>query len=172
MVTDFQEYRPQLGRDVFVAPNALVIGRVTLADAASVWYGCIIRGDTESIVIGAETNIQDLTVIHADVGKPVTVGRRVTVGHRAIIHGCTVEDGCLIGMGSVIQNGARIGARSLVASGSVVREGFVVPPGSLVMGVPAVVKRPLTEDEIAYLEKPVEIYLNLARRHEAELHRT
>jgi carbonic anhydrase/acetyltransferase-like protein (isoleucine patch superfamily) len=163
MVVAFDSFKPCLGYDTFIAPTATVIGRVTIEDSVSIWYGCVVRGDTEVITIGKETNVQDLTVIHADVGKPVTIGRRVTIGHRAIVHGCTIEDECLIGMGSIIQNGARIGRNSIVASGSVVRENFEVPPGSLVMGVPAIVKRPLTPDEIAYLAKPVEIYLKLAR---------
>ena len=122
----------------FIAPNAIVMGRVTLGADASVWYGCVVRGDTEAIEIGAETNIQDLTMVHADPGSPCRIGRRVAVGHRAILHACVVEDLCLIGMGSIILNNARIGTGSVVAAGAVVPEGMNVPPGSVVMGVPAI----------------------------------
>lgn len=111
----------------FIAPNATVLGKVTLGADASVWYGCVVRGDSEVIEIGEETNIQDLTVIHADPGSPCRIGRRVAVGHRAILHACVVEDLCLIGMGSIILNNARIGTGSVVAAGAVVPEGMIVP---------------------------------------------
>ncbi len=136
----------------FIAPNATVLGNVTLGADASVWYGCVVRGDSEAIEIGAETNIQDLTVVHADPGSPCRIGRRVAVGHRAILHACVVEDLCLIGMGSIILNNARIGTGSVVAAGAVVPEGMIVPPGSVVMGVPARVVRsvdPILAERIA-----------------------
>jgi len=117
----------------FIAPNATVLGKVTLGADASIWYGCVVRGDSEAIEIGDETNIQDLTVMHADPGSPCRIGRRVAVGHRAILHACVVEDLCLIGMGSIILNNARIGTGSVVAAGAVVPEGMIVPPGSVVM---------------------------------------
>ena len=107
----------------FIAPNATVLGKVTLGADASIWYGCVVRGDSEAIEIGDETNIQDLTVVHADPGSPCRIGRRVAVGHRAILHACVVEDLCLIGMGSIILNNARIGTGSVVAAGAVVPEG-------------------------------------------------
>ncbi len=125
----------------WIAPNATVLGDVTLGARASIWYGCVVRGDTDKIQIGAETNIQDLTMVHVDEGVPCTIGARVGVGHRAILHGCTVEDECLIGMGAVILNRAVIGTGSVVAAGAVVPEGMIVPPGSLVMGVPGRVVR-------------------------------
>ena len=119
------------------------MGDVTLGEESSVWYGAVLRGDMAPIVIGAQSNIQDGTIVHVDAGVPCTVGRRVGVGHRVILHGCTVEDDCLIAMGSVLLNGVRIGTGSVVAAGAVVPEGMQVPPGSLVMGVPGRIVRPV-----------------------------
>ena len=162
MLLRFQDHAPVIGRGVFIAANASVIGRVTIGDRASIWFGCVVRGDVERISIGASTNIQDLSVIHADTDAPARIGERVTVGHRAILHGCTVEDSCVVGMGSIVQNRARVGSHSIVASGSVVLEGFEVPCGTLVAGVPARVKRDLTEAEIEYIEELAEIYTGRA----------
>ncbi len=125
----------------FIAPGAVVLGDVTLGARASVWYGAVLRGDVDAIVVGEASNIQDGTVVHVDQGLPTRIGARVGVGHRAILHGCTVEDDCLIGMGSVLLNGVHIGTGSVVAAGAVVPEGTNVPPGSLVVGVPARVTR-------------------------------
>jgi carbonic anhydrase/acetyltransferase-like protein (isoleucine patch superfamily) len=122
-----------------------VLGDVTLGAHASVWYGAVVRGDVDAIVVGENTNLQDGTIVHVDEGLPVRIGARVGVGHRAILHGCTVEDDCLIGMGSVLLNGVHIGAGSVVAAGAVVPEGARVPPGSLVVGVPARVTRPVDD---------------------------
>lgn len=129
--------QPLIADTAFVADGATVAGDVELADGVNVWFGCVLRSEYERISIGAETNIQDLTVVHADPGYPTTVGERVTVGHRVVLHGCTVEDDVLVGMGAVVMNGARIGARSVVGAGAVVTEGTEVPPDSLVVGVPA-----------------------------------
>ena len=118
-----------------------MLGDVTLGAQASVWYGAVLRGDVDAIVIGEKTNLQDGTIVHVDTGHPARIGARVGVGHRAILHGCTVEDDCLIGMGSVLLNGAHIGTGSVVAAGAVVPEDTRVPPGSLVVGVPARVTR-------------------------------
>ena len=125
----------------FIARNAVVMGDVTLGPDASVWYGAVLRGDMAPIVIGAETNLQDGTVVHVDEGEPCTIGRRVGVGHRVILHGCTVEEECLIGMGSILLNGVRIGSGSVVAAGAVIPAGMQVPPRSLVMGVPGRIVR-------------------------------
>jgi carbonic anhydrase/acetyltransferase-like protein (isoleucine patch superfamily) len=127
----------------FIASTAAVMGDVTLGEEASVWYNAVLRGDMAPIVIGAQSNIQDGTIVHVDTGVPCIVGRRVGVGHRVILHGCTVEDDCLIAMGSVLLNGVRVGAGSVVAAGAVVTEGMQVPAGSLVMGVPGRVVRPV-----------------------------
>jgi carbonic anhydrase/acetyltransferase-like protein (isoleucine patch superfamily) len=139
---------PQSGR-YWIAPNATLIGKVTVGEGVGIWFGVVIRGDQERITIGADTNIQELTVIHTDTGFPCTIGTGVTVGHRVIIHGCTVGNNVLIGMGAIIINGAKIGDDSLVGAGALVTEGRDFPPGSLILGAPAKVVRPLTEHEIA-----------------------
>jgi len=121
----------------WIAPGAIVVGDVTLGPDASIWYGCVIRGDLEPIVVGAATNIQDLTLVHTDHELPARIGSRVTIGHRCVIHGCTVADDALIGMGAVLLSGCRVGRGALVAAGAVVREGFEVPDGAIAAGVPA-----------------------------------
>ena len=140
---------PEIHPTAFVAPNATIIGDVALAEETSVWFGAVLRGDTDTIRVGPRTNIQDLTMIHVDPGVACAIGADVTVGHRAIIHGATVEDGCLIGMGAILLNRARIGAGAIVGAGAVVREGAVIPPRSLVLGVPGKVVRTLSEEEVA-----------------------
>ena len=157
---------PSLDETSFVAPGARVIGAVTLGERASVWYNAVLRADSESITIGARSNLQDNVAVHVDPDHPVVLGEDVSVGHNAVVHGCTVEDGSLIGMGAVILNGAVIGAGSLVAGGAVVLEGTIVPPGSLVAGVPAKIRRELTADERAALLHNAEAYL-----HHTEVHR-
>ncbi len=129
----------------FIASTAAVMGDVALGAESSVWYGAVLRGDMAPIVIGAQSNIQDGTIVHVDEGVPCTVGMRVGVGHRVILHGCTVQDDCLIGMGSVILNNVVVGRGSVVAAGAVIPEGVVIPPGSLVMGVPGRIVRPVDE---------------------------
>jgi carbonic anhydrase/acetyltransferase-like protein (isoleucine patch superfamily) len=172
MLLRFQNHEPRLGRGVFIAPDATLIGRVELGDRASIWFGSVLRGDVDSITIGPETNIQDLTVVHADADTPTRIGGRVTVGHRAILHGCRVDDECIIGMGAIIQNRALVGSHAIVAAGSVVREGFEVPAGTLAAGVPAVVKRDLSEAEMDYISELAEIYLGRAELYLAEAART
>lgn len=131
----------------FAADNATLTGEIELGEGASVWFGCVLRGDDAPLSIGAETNVQDLTMIHADPGVPNRIGARVTIGHRAILHGAEVEDECLIGMGAILLGGSRIGAGSIVAAGAVVKEKLLVPPRSLVVGVPARIVRELGEEE-------------------------
>ncbi len=149
----------------FIAPGAIVLGEVHLGAESSVWYNAVIRGDTDRITIGEQTNIQDLTMIHADPGIPCTVGCRVTVGHRVILHGCTIEDDCLIGMGAIVLNGARIGRGSLIGAGALVLEKMEVPPGSMVLGVPAQIRGPLEETIRARMEHGWRHYVEQARRH-------
>ena len=158
---------PSVPDSAFVAANATLIGKVTLGERSSVFYGAVLRGDMDAIVIGDDSNLQDNVTVHVDFGKPMTLGARVSVGHGAILHGCTVEDGCLIGMGAILLNNAVIGAGSLVAAGAVVREGFVVPPGSLVAGVPAKVLRELSDDEIERVRLNSSAYLEIAADHKA-----
>jgi carbonic anhydrase/acetyltransferase-like protein (isoleucine patch superfamily) len=142
-------HSPRLHPESWVAPNASVIGNVTLGEKASVWYSATVRAEFEPVVIGPGSNVQDSVTIHADPGFPVTIGARVTVGHNAVLHGCTIEDGCLIGMGAIVGNGATVGAGSLIAPGAVLPQGMAVPPRSLVAGVPAKVRRELSDDEIS-----------------------
>jgi carbonic anhydrase/acetyltransferase-like protein (isoleucine patch superfamily) len=148
LILPFGGQRPRLGRDVFVAPNATLIGDVELADEASVWFGAVLRGDIGPIRIGPRSNIQDLACIHTTEGlSQAVIGADVTVGHRAILHGCVVGDGCLIGMGSILLDNARIGEGSVVAAGAVVTPNMVVPPRSLVRGTPARVIREVNAEE-------------------------
>jgi carbonic anhydrase/acetyltransferase-like protein (isoleucine patch superfamily) len=156
---------PELHAESWVAPNASVIGHVSLAAKASVWYGATLRAEAELISIGAGTNIQDGTTIHVDPGFPVSVGAGVSVGHNAVLHGCEIGDDCLIGMGAVILNGAKIGAGSLVAASALVPQGFVVPPRSLVAGVPAKVRRELSDDEVAGTRVNAQLYQGLIDLH-------
>src|SRR5918997_6899548 len=141
------------------------MGDVTIGEDASVWYHAVLRGDMAPIVIGAQSNIQDGTVVHVDEGVPCTIGRRVAVGHRVILHGCTVGDDCLIGMGSVLLNRVRIGEGSVVAAGAVLPEGMQVPPGSLVMGVPGRIVRPVDAALSARAAATWRHYVKEARAH-------
>jgi molybdenum cofactor synthesis domain-containing protein len=140
-----------------------VVGEVVIGARASVWFGAVLRGDVAGITIGAETNIQDNSVVHVDAGQPALIGRRVTVGHRAIVHGARVEDECLIGMGAVLLSGAVVGRGSLVGAGAIVREEQVVPPGSLVLGAPARVSGPVTVEHRVAIERGWRDYVRLSR---------
>ncbi|MGW8376808.1 gamma carbonic anhydrase family protein [Streptomyces sp. ODS28] len=161
--------QPKADQDAFVAPTSVVVGDVTLGAGASVWYGAVLRGDCDSIALGARSNIQDNCTVHADPGFPAHVGEGVSVGHNAVLHGCTVEDEVLVGMSATVLNGARIGAGSLVAAHALVPQGMQVPPGSLVAGVPAKVKRELTEEEREGIKANAAMYAELARTHRESL---
>ncbi|KUM99207.1 anhydrase [Streptomyces yokosukanensis] len=161
---------PRVDPEAFVAPTASVIGDVTLHAGASVWYGAVVRGDVETITVGANANVQDNVTLHADPGFPVSVGERVSIGHNAVVHGARVEDDCLIGMGATVLNGAVIGAGSLVAAQALVPQGMVVPPGSLVAGVPAKVRRELSEEEQQGVTLNGTLYTELAKAHK-DVHR-
>jgi carbonic anhydrase/acetyltransferase-like protein (isoleucine patch superfamily) len=158
-------HTPQLHGESWVAPNATVVGYVNLAARASVWYGVVLRAEFEPIEIGAGSNIQDGVTIHVDPTFPATIGADVSVGHNAVLHGCTIEDGCLIGMGAVVLNGAHIGQGSLVAAGAVVAQGVVVPPRSLLAGVPAKVRRELSDDEVTNNRHNAQVYQHLTELH-------
>ncbi len=134
-------FSEKVATSAFLAPGAVVLGDVTIGEEASIWYQVVIRGDTASIQIGAQSNIQDGTILHADPGYPCTVGERVTVGHGALLHGATIEDDCLIGIRATILNGAHIGKGSLIAAGTLIPERMVIPPGSVVFGSPGQIKR-------------------------------
>lgn len=157
-------FRPELvDSSAFIAPGAVVVGDVTIGAGASVWFGAVVRGDTERIVIGPRTNVQDGCILHADEGYPCLLGEGVTLGHGAIVHGATVEDDCLIGMRAVVMNGARIGKGSIVAVGSVVTEGTEIAPGSVVMGQPAKVRREASERDRERVRHAAEHYVAAAR---------
>jgi carbonic anhydrase/acetyltransferase-like protein (isoleucine patch superfamily) len=157
---------PQLGAEAWVAETAMVIGDVVLGPRANIWYGAVIRGDVEKIRIGADSNVQDNSVIHVDSsGFSTVVGERVTVGHRVVLHGCKVGDGALIGIGAIVMNGAEIGEGALVAAGALVPPGSKIPAGMLAVGAPAKVKRPLTDEEKETLRKSAPHYVQLAQEH-------
>lgn len=153
--------RPELpgpGR-YWIAPDADVIGRVSLGEDAAVWFGAVLRGDIERITVGARTNIQDLSLVHTDAGLPTVVGPDCTIGHRAILHGCTVGPNTLVGMGAIILSGASVGANCLIAAHALVGEGKAIPDGSLVVGVPGRIMRPLSGDEVAEISASAERYV-------------
>jgi len=152
---------------VFIAQGAIVLGDVELGKDVSVWYNAVIRGDTDKITIGTGTNIQDLSMLHADPGVPCMVGQRVTVGHRVILHGCTIDDDCLIGMGAIVLNGVRVGRGSVIGAGAVLLEGTEVPPGSVVVGVPGRVVRAVDESIRERIDYGWRHYVEKARRHRA-----
>jgi carbonic anhydrase/acetyltransferase-like protein (isoleucine patch superfamily) len=156
---------PMIDPTAFIAPGAIVLGDVHIGQGVSVWYNSVIRGDTERITIGEETNIQDLSMVHADPGVPCVVGRRVTVGHRVILHGCIVEDECLIGMGAVLLNKVRLGRGSVVGAGAVLLEGTEIEPCSLVVGVPGRVVRNVDEATQRRIERAWRHYVAQADRH-------
>ena len=155
---------PEIAASAWVAGSAEVMGRVTLGEDASVWFGTVVRGDTESITIGAGSNIQDASVLHADLGKPLVVGCNVTVGHQVMLHGCTIGDESLIGIGAVVLNGARIGRNCLVGAGSLVTEGKEFPDGSMIIGSPAKAVRQLSPEQIEGLRQSARHYIDNARR--------
>ena len=147
-IYSLNDKQPTLAEGAWVADSAQVMGAVSLGVNASVWFGTVIRGDTENISIGEGSNIQDCSVLHADVGKPLTVGKHVTVGHQVMLHGCTIGDESLIGIGAIVLNGAKIGKNCLVGAGSLVTEGKEFPDGSMIMGTPAKVVRELSPEQM------------------------
>lgn len=161
----FEGHSPRVDDAIFIAETAAITGDVELAHGTSVWYGAILRGDTNVIRVGENTNIQDACVLHGDTDWPVLVGKRVTVGHGAILHGCQVGDDCLVGMASVIMNGCVVGAGSIVAGGTVLAPGTEIPPRSLVVGVPGKVRREVNQEEIdGLIRHSWEVYVELAER--------
>ena len=159
--------RPSIHPTAYVAPSATVVGDVTLEAHASVWYGCILRGDIAPIAVGRETNIQDLTVVHVDPERGTVIGPRVGIGHRAVIHGCDIEEQCLIGMGAIILSHAVIGTGSVIGAGALVPEGMRVPPGSLVVGVPGRIVRQVDDALRRRIRRTVSDYTALKEGHRA-----
>jgi carbonic anhydrase/acetyltransferase-like protein (isoleucine patch superfamily) len=168
MIVPFRGQSPRIAPDAFIAPTAVVIGRVEIGPRASVWYGAVLRGDNGRIVIGRGSNVQDNATIHVPENGVTEIGEDVTIGHGAVLEGCVVEQGALIGMNAVVLHGARIGAGSLVAAGCVVPEHMVVPPGTLVAGVPGKLKGTLTENSAGWVQRAAAHYRELARGYRDE----
>lgn len=160
---------PQVAAGAWIADSAEVVGAVEIGADASIWFGAVVRGDTETIRIGAGTNIQDASVLHADIGKPLTIGENVTVGHQVMLHGCTIGDGSLIGIGAVVLNGARIGKGCLVGAGALVTEGKEFPDGSMILGSPAKAVRELSDEQKQGLLASARHYVANAQRFRAGL---
>lgn len=159
------EWTQTIDPTVWVAANATLVGSVSIGAHSSVWYGCVVRGDGDRISVGAQTNVQDGTVVHTDPGAPVRIGDRVSIGHRALLHGCTIGDDVLIGMSAVVMNGVEIGEGSLIAAGALLSAGTIVPPRSLVIGAPGKVRRSVTADEGEYIARNSHNYVDLAAAH-------
>ena len=164
MMYEFDGHRVRAEGDFWVADSAVLIGQVLLKRDASVWFGAVLRGDNELITVGEGSNIQDLSVLHTDMGCPLTIGAGCTIGHKVMLHGCTIGDNSLIGINAVILNNAVIGPNCLIGAGSLIPEGKVIPEGSLVMGSPGKVVRQLTPEQIAGLRRSAEGYVENSRR--------
>lgn len=160
---------PEIAADCWIAPDAVLIGKVRLLQGASIWFGAVLRGDNDWITIGPDSNVQDHSIIHADPGQPVTIGRGVTIGHRVIVHSAQVGDHSLIGMGAILLNRARIGSRSLVGAGALVTEDKKFEDGKMVLGAPARATCDLTVEQIAGIEKSAAIYVANARHYAKNL---
>lgn len=173
MVIGFEGMEPQIGEGVFIAPSADIIGEVSIGKDSSIWFNCVIRGDVHYISIGERTNIQDLSMVHVthhkdankNSGSPTIIGNDVTVGHQVMLHGCTIKDACLIGMSCTILDDAIIGKESIVGAGSLVTKGKKFPPRSLIMGSPAKVVRPLSDEEVASLYLSATNYVTFKNRY-------
>ncbi len=169
MIRAFRGVLPRVAPSAYIDPSAQVIGDVTLGERSSIWCNATLRGDVNRIVIGNESNVQDNAVLHVDEGDfPLHLGDRVTVGHSAMLHGCTVEDGALIGIGAIVLNGAKIGAGAVIAAGALVSEGVEIPAGSLAMGVPAKVRRQVTDEEKIRFSVNADHYVTLCQSYREE----
>ncbi len=166
LVFPFDGYHPQLDPTAFVAPGSTLLGRVRLAEGASVWYGSVLRGDNDDLDLAAGVNVQDGCILHTDAGRPLAIGAEATLGHGAVVHGCTIADHALIGMRAVVLNGCSVGRYAIVAAGAVLRPGFEVPERTLVAGVPAKVVRDVSDEECAMIDRTAASY-----RRKAQLHR-
>ena len=162
MIVDLKGRRPRAGKGAFVAENATLIGDVEIAEHCSIWFGAVLRADSNAIRIGKQSNVQDLCVLHVDHDHALAIGDDVTIGHRAILHGCTIKDRVLVGMGATIMNGAVIGEDSIVGAGALVTENAQIPPRSLVIGMPAKVKRELSAEEVVAISKSASLYAEYA----------
>ncbi len=165
MIKKYKEFYPKIHDSAFIADGALVMGNVTLEEGVSVWYNAVLRGDEDSIYIGKNTNIQDNSTIHIDIGLPLKIGENVTVGHNAIVHSCTIGNNSLIGMGSIVLDGSKIGNNSIVAAGALIPPNKVYPDGVMIMGSPGKAVRELTEEEKSNILRNANIYVELAKEH-------
>jgi carbonic anhydrase/acetyltransferase-like protein (isoleucine patch superfamily) len=156
--------------EVWIAPTAVLVGDVRLSAGSSVWFGAVLRGDNEPIVVGENSNVQDGAVLHTDLGSPLTLGANVTVGHMAMLHGCEVGDNSLVGIGAIVLNGARIGRNCLIGAGALIPERKVIPDNSLVVGAPGLVVRTLSETQVAALKGSAASYVRNWRRYQTDLH--
>jgi len=170
-IYEINDLAPQIADSAWVADSAEVMGDVWLGDEVSIWFGVVVRGDTDRITVGARTNIQDLSVLHADLGMPLTIGSGVTVGHKAMLHGCSIGDDSLIGIGAVVLNGATIGRGCLVGAGALVTEGKSFPDGSMIIGSPAKVVRQLTPEQQQGLRRSADHYVANAQRFKTTLNK-
>lgn len=163
MIKTIQNQVPAISSAAWVAETAVIVGDVTLHPKTNIWYGAVLRGDESAITIGEGTNIQDLTMVHSDIGYPTTIGKEVTIGHGVILHGCTVGDHCTIGMGAILLNGSSVGEGSIIGAGTLVTQGTAIPSGVLALGSPAKVVRPLRPDELEGICHSAQHYHNLAK---------
>jgi carbonic anhydrase/acetyltransferase-like protein (isoleucine patch superfamily) len=165
MIYALDDIAPEIAETAWIAETAVLIGKIVIEDAASVWFGAVLRGDNEEIRVGSGSNIQENCVLHTDMGYPLTIGANCTIGHKAMLHGCTIGEGSLIGMGATVLNGAKIGKGCLIGAGALITEGKEIPDGSLVMGAPGKVVRQLDMAALARLIRSAESYQANARRH-------
>ena len=170
-IYELDDYQPNIDPSAWVADSASVIGRVAMAEGASVWFGAVLRGDNEWITLGKDANVQDGCVLHTDIGYPLTLGERVSIGHQVMLHGCTVGEGTLIGIGAIVLNGAKIGKNCVVGAGSLVTEGKEFPDNSLIVGSPARVLRTLEPEQIERFGRAATFYVSNAARYRAGLKR-
>lgn len=165
IIKTFYDSTPEIAESVFVAENAAIIGDVKIGDLSSIWYGAVLRGDSDRIRIGKRSNVQDNAVVHVDPGFPVSIGNDCVVGHLALIHGATISDNVLVGMHSTILNGAQIGEFSIIGANALVTSNTVIPPRSLVLGAPAKVVKSLTDEQIIKILKNAKAYVTLSRKY-------
>lgn len=165
MIMDFEGINPKINKNTYISESVDIIGNVEIDENANIWFGTRLRGDMNKIVIGANTNIQENSVVHVDVNSPCIIGKDVTIGHGAIIHGCTISDNVLVGMGSIILNNAKIGKNTIIGAGSLVTQGKSFKDGVLILGNPAKIVRELTDDEIKSIKSSADNYVSLSKRY-------
>ena len=165
MIIDFDEVKPKINENTYISESVDIIGKVEIEDNVNIWFGTRLRADMNKIVIGANTNIQENSVVHVDINSPCIIGKNVTIGHGAIIHGCSISDNVLVGMGSIILNNAQIGKNTIIGAGSLVTQGKSFPEGVLILGNPAKVVRKLTQAEIENIQCSADNYVRLSKKY-------